>query len=323
MTTKSYAEAFMDGLYGMMQSEPRLSIIGRGILGHGAHSNHEKPLHRDFADRITDPPTSEGAVVSMAIGAAMAGERMFHSLGTASFALEAVNQFLHEAAPAHYMSNGQVKVPVTFQMFHGIRGGGAAQHSASPQAMFVNCPGLEVVMPSSAADVKGLIRSAIKSDNPTFFLMHSDLLGVEEDVPDGDYDVAFGVADVKCDGKDVTVVATSRMVQIALQAAEKLSVDGISVEVVDPRTAVPLDIDGICASVEKTGRLVTVDEAPGMCSIGSEIAASVCERAFHALKAPIARVARAHVPAPFSPNLEAFITPSPESVAAAVRKVLM
>ena len=322
MAIITYAQAFFDGIHAMMASEPRMSIIGRSIFGHGAGRGFERKLAADFAGRIIDPPTAEGGVAALAIGAAMAGERIFAHFGTASFALEAWNQLVNEAAVAHYMSNGQVSVPVTFHMYHGVRGGGGAQHSASPQGMFANVAGLEVVLPSTPADVKGLIRTALKSDNPTIFINHTALMGIEGEVPDGESDIPFGQADIKRQGTDVTAVALSRMVHRTLEAAEIVAADGIETEVVDPRTAAPLDADTICASVAKTGRLVTVEEAIGPCSIGSEIAATVAEHAFGALKAPIVRLARAPVPVPFSPPLEDAITPSAKDIAAAIRKVM-
>ncbi len=322
MATITYAQAFIDGIHSMMASEPSLGIIGRSILGHGAGRDLDRKLKEDFASRIIDPPTAEGGVAALAIGAAMAGMRVFAHFGTASFAFEAFNQLVNEAAVAHYMSNGQVSVPVTFHMYHGIRGGGGAQHSASPQAMFTQVAGLEVVLPSTPADVKGLIRTALKSDNPTIFINHTRIMGLEGEVPGGDYDIPFGQADVKREGTDVTAVAFSRIVHRTLEAAEIVANEGIETEIVDPRTAAPLDAEGICRSVEKTGRLVTVEEAIGPCSIGSEIAATVAEHAFGALKAPIVRLARAPVPVPFSPPLEDAITPSAEDIAAAIRKAV-
>jgi pyruvate dehydrogenase E1 component beta subunit len=322
MATITYAQAFIDGIYQAMAEEPRLTVIGRSILGHGGARGLERKLMADFASRIIDPPTAEGGVAALAIGAAMAGERVFAHFGTASFALEAFNQLVNEAAVARYMSNGQVSVPVTFHMYHGIRGGGAAQHSASPQAMFAGVAGLEVVLPSTAADAKGLIRTALKNDNPTVFINHTRIMGLEGEVPDGDTAIPFGRADVKREGTDVTAVAMSRMVHRTLEAAEIVANEGIETEVVDPRTAAPLDTDGICASVAKTGRLVTVEEAIGPCSIASEVAAAVAEGAFGALKAPVVRIARAPVPVPFSPPLEDAITPSAADIAAAIRKVM-
>lgn len=322
MPIKSFAQALVDGLSYSLASDPRALVIGRGMTGHGPEMDAEKALHEKYADRIDDPPTSEGVTASVAIGAAMAGCPTFVHFGTAVFAFEACNQILNEAGNARFMSNGQLKVPAVFHMYHGIRGGGGAQHSQSPIAMYANVPGLQVVLPSSPADVQGLLRTAMKSNHPTVMLNHNKLLGVKGEVPDGDFDIPFGRADVKRAGKDVTIVATSLTVQVALKAADMLSKEGIDAEVVDPRTVVPLDTDAILRSVRKTGRLVVVDESVLTCSVASEFAACVAEHAFDALKAPIQRVARPHVPVAFAPPLEDYITPTPEKVVAAAKKAL-
>jgi pyruvate dehydrogenase E1 component beta subunit len=252
----------------------------------------------------------------------MAGMRPFLNYGTATFAFEAFNQIMSEAANVRGMSNGQLRAPLTLHMYAGIRGGGAGQHSSSPQAMYANAAGLELVLPASPADAQGLLRSAIKSDNPTVVITHTKLLAMTGDVPDGDFTIPFGQARVAREGRDLTIVATSLMVREALKAADALARDGIEAEVIDPRTIVPLDADGICASVRKTGRVVTVDEGNALCSIGSEISALVAERAFGALKAPILRVARHPVPVAFSPPLEAAIAPHADTIVAAARKVV-
>ena len=251
----------------------------------------------------------------------MAGDRPFVDIGTASFIFEAWSQVVNEAANAHYMSGGQVTVPVVFHMLHGLRGGGGAQHSHSPQAMLFNCPGLEIVLPASPADVKGLIRQAIRSDNPTIVVDHAKLLAIEEEVPDDNYEIPFGQANVRRLGGDATIVATSLSVQTSLEAAEILSQQGVEVEVIDPRTIVPLDMETILTSVEKTGRLVVVDEANLRCSIASEIGISVAEQAFSSLKAAIIRVARPHVPVPSSPPLENYISIDVDKIVKAVEKV--
>jgi pyruvate dehydrogenase E1 component beta subunit len=322
MTVKTYAEAVVDALAGMFRAEPNFHAIGRGILGHGGHERHAHALMKEFGHRFTDPPTAEGATASMGIGAAMSGCRMFVHFGTASFSLEAWNQLINEAGVAHSMSGGQIKVPVVFHMYHGLRGGGSGQHSTSPQGMIANNAGLIVMQPTSPRDVKGMLRAALKCDNPVVWVDHSALLGRSGEVPDEDYEIPLGSAEVKRAGTDVTIVATSRAVLWALDAAEILAGDGISAEVVDPRTLVPLDEDTILTSIRKTGRLVTVDEAIQMCSFGSEIAALAAEKAHDALKAPVARLARAATPVPFSPPLEKAIAPSPESIAAAAKRLM-
>ena len=322
MTVKTYAEALIDALMDMMAEDESFAMIGRGVLGHGAQAHLDKPLQDHYADRITDPPTSEGAVASMGIGAAMSGTRMFVHFGTASFTLEAFNQLIHEAGVAYSMSGGQVRVPIVFHMFHGLRRGGGGQHSLSPQSMLANNPGLHVMMPTTPRDVKGMLRAALLSDTPTFFIDHGALLGIEGEVPDGPYEIPLGQADIRREGSDVTIVATSRPVLWAIAAAEMLAEDGISAEVVDPRSVLPLDAETIIASVAKTGRLVTVDESYQMCSVGSEIAALAAEQAFNSLKAPVQRIARPAAPVPFSPPLEEAMMPGPEKIVEAVKKIM-
>ena len=321
MSVKTYAQALGEALIEIMEEDPKFAIIGRNILGHGAHADGEKPLMERFGDRVTDPPTSEGAAASMGIGAAMSGLRMFVHFGTASFALEAWNQLIHEAGTAHSMSGGQIRVPIVFHMYHGLRGGGGAQHSISPQSMLANNPGLQLMMPTCPGDVKGMLRAAIKSDNPVMFIDQAGLLGTEGEADDARYEIPLGKASVRREGKDVTIVATSRAVLWALEAAEMLAKDGIDAEVVDPRSIIPLDEDTIVASIEKTGRLVTVEESIQMCSIGSEIAALAAERAFSSLKAPVQRVARASSPVSFAPPLEEAVSPSPAKIVEAVKRI--
>lgn len=322
MTTKTYAEAIVDALTLTLRENPKFHIIGRGILGHGGQAHYARPLMDEFADRFTDPPTAEGATASMAIGAAMSGLNMFLHFGTASFALEAWNQIIHEAGTAHSMSGGQIKVPLVMHMYHGLRGGGSGQHSISPQSMLANNPGLMVMQPTTPRDAKGMLRAALKGSNPVLWIDHGALLGTTGEVPDDDYEIPLGTADVRREGTDVTIVASSRPVLWAMEAADRLAEDGISAEVVDPRTLTPLDEDTIVASIRKTGRLVTVDESIQMCSFGSEIAALAAEKAQDALKAPVARVARLATPVPFSPPLEAAVLPGPERIVAAAKSIM-
>lgn len=322
VTRKTYAEALVDGLLGCMEEDPRISLIGSVVLGIGPHAAEMERITRAFPDRIVYPPISEAAIAAMAIGAAMAGERPFVAFGNASFVFEALPGLMNEAPMARYMSGGQVSVPAVFQMLHGPRGGAGAQHSHSPQALLWNCPGLEIVVPASPRDVKGLLRSAIQSDNPTLFFDHPKLLGMEGEVPDGPYEIPLGLAEVKRAGSDVTVVATSLMVQRALEAARQLAAEGIEVEVVDPRTLAPLDEETIFASVNKTGRVVVVDEANLRCGVASELAATIGENCFGALKAPVLRVTRPDVPVPYSPALENFLMVDVEKIVAGVRRTL-
>jgi len=322
MSKQSYAAALVDALHDGLRADPRVSIIGGYVLGLGPQRTLTDRLKQDFPDRVFDPPTSEAGNAAVGVGAAMAGMRPFVDLGTGSFSYLAWSQITNEAAVAHYMSNGRLTAPVTFHLLHGVRGGGAPQHSQSPHAMLWNAPGLEIAAPSTAADVYGLVRTALASRNPTLVVSHAKLLGIETEVPGQKSPIPFGRADIKRRGRDVTVVATSLMVHYCLAAAEALAKEGIDVEVVDPRTLVPLDEKTILDSVSRTGRLVVVDECPLRGGIASEIAATVAERGFRTLKAPIVRVTRPDVPVPYSLPLENFITPDPEKIAAAVRRVL-
>jgi pyruvate dehydrogenase E1 component beta subunit len=319
---KSYAEAIVDALRTSLREDSSVSLVGSYILGLGPKRVLMDEIRAEFPNRVYDPPTSEAAVVSLGAGAAMAGARPFVDMGTASFAYVGWSPLVNEAAVAHFMSGGQVRVPVVYHMLHGLRGGGAAQHSGSPQAMLWNAPGLEIVLPASPYDVKGLIRSAIRSDNPTVLVNHARLMNLEGEVPEQDYFIPFGKADIKRAGQDVTIVATSFVVHAALAAAEELAKEGIEVEVVDPRTLVPLDRDTILDSVGRTGRLVIVDETHLSCGVASEISAIVAEEGFSALRAPILRVATPDIPVAFSKPLEDAITPTADKVAEAVRRVV-
>jgi pyruvate dehydrogenase E1 component beta subunit len=305
-----------------MAEDRMVSLIGSSPLGLGPERVLTERLRERFGDRVVDPPTAEGGVAAVGAGAAMAGARPFVDLLTGSFMYLAWMQIANEAAVGHFMSGGKLTVPVTYHCLEGVRGAGAPQHSQSPHAMLWNAPGLELVLPSTAADVYGLIRSAIHSPNPTVIFSHARLLGIEWEIPEDRAAIPFGVADVKRRGRDVTIVALSIAVHHALAAAAQLAKDGIEAEVIDPRTLVPLDEQTILDSVAKTGRLVVVDEAPLRGGVTSEIAGTVAERGFHHLKAPIARVARADVPVPFSPPLEKAVTPGVGDVVGAVNRVL-
>ncbi len=321
MRELAYHQAKPEGWREVLEADERVHLVAdsTGYLGLSPHRVHFAEIMRRFPDRILAPPISELAVCGLATGAAMNGLRPVVDLITASFAYEAWPQIVNEAANAFYMSGGQTRVPVVFHLLHGIRGAGAAQHSHSPQAMLWNCPGLEIVLPSSPRDVKGLLKTAVASDNPTIFIDHVLLFDVRGEVPDDGEAIPFGKADIKRAGSDVTVVATSLMVQRALEAADVLAKEGIAVEVVDPRTIVPLDFPTIMASVEKTRRVVVVDECHQSCGVAAELVARIAEAGFDKLAAPIRRVATLDVPVPFSPPLEEFVSPSQARIAEAIR----
>jgi pyruvate dehydrogenase E1 component beta subunit len=318
----THAEALALGLTECLDKDPRVVLINAGYGGLTPARSSYNVLREKYADRITDTPISELGYCGIAIGAAMTGLRPIVALSTAAFSFEAWPQIVNEAAVACYGSAGQVTAPVVFHMLTGIRGAGAVQHSHAPQAMFCNAPGLQVVAPGSPADARGLmLTAALTSKNPTIFIDHQKLQTVKGEVDKTNGAIPFGVADVKREGKDVTIVALSVMVPRALEAAETLAKEGISAEVVDPRTLVPLDKKTILKSVAKTGRVVLADESQLTCGVAAELAAVIAEEGFASLKAPIRRVGIPNVPVPYHEAEEEFITPSAAKIVAAARSV--
>jgi pyruvate dehydrogenase E1 component beta subunit len=273
-------------------------------------------------DRVIDCPVSENATTGMAIGAAMAGMRTVMVHPRMDFMVLATDQILNQASKAHYMFGGAINVPVVIRGIINRGGEQAAQHSQALQSLYMNIPGLKVVMPSTAYDAKGLLISSVYDGNPVIYIDDRWLYTQKSPVPEGLYKVPLGKGAIRREGRDVTIVATSYMNVEALKAAESLAADGIECEIVDPRTLKPLDEDLIYSSVAKTGRLVVADAAWRMCGAAAEIAALVSEHAFHHLKAPIQRVTLAEAPAPASSPLEKAYYPWAEDVIKAVRKTL-
>ena len=319
MRELAYYEAKFEALDEIMAADQRVHLINGTFLSLSPHRHVFQNLQKKYGDRMMMPPISELGFCGLATGAAMAGLRPIVDLSTGSFIYEAWPQVANEAANAYSMSGGQTRVPVVFHLFHGLRGGGAAQHSGSPQAMLWNCPGLEIAIPSSPRDVKGLLKTAVASDNPTIFVDHVKLLDLRGEVPENDKPIPFGVADIKRPGSDVTLIATSYTVQVCLAAAEKLAKEKISVEVIDPRTLVPFDLATILASLEKTHRVVIADETHQSCGVTAEIAARIAETGFDKLKTRIRRVSTLDVPVSYSPPLEEHIGPSESRIIDAVR----
>jgi pyruvate dehydrogenase E1 component beta subunit len=320
MATKTYLQALNDALRLEMERDENVIIFGEDVGQFGGCFGVTQGLYNDFGEaRVRDTPITESVVVGAAGGAAASGLRPVAELMFVDFIGVSFDQLFNQAAKMRYMFGGKAKVPMVLRMPQGAGISAAAQHSQSLEAWFMQVPGLKIAMPSTPADAKGLLLTAIRDDNPVVFLEHKLLYGVEGDVPDGDYTVEFGKADVKREGTDVTIVATSLMVHTALAAAEKLEKDGISVEVVDPRTLLPLDMETILASVQKTHAMVVAHEAVGFAGPGAEIAAQVSEQAFDYLDAPVARVAAPFCPVPFSPPLEQAYIPSEEDIIKAVQ----
>lgn len=318
-----FADALAEAVDEILAEDERVTLIGARFVGLVRGRDPLEPVRRRHADRIVWPPISELAYCGIAIGAAMVGMRPIVELSTATFSYEAIPQIVNEAAIAHANSAGQVRVPVVFHMLYGVRGAGGAQHSGSPQGWYWSAPGLQVAMPSSPRDVKGLLRwAALRSSNPTVFLDHAGLMELEGPVPEGPYDIPFGQAEVKREGRDVSVVATSIQVPRALAAAEILArEDGLDVEVVDVRTLQPLDRATLLASARKTGRVVVTDESPDTCGVAAGLAAIVADEAFAHLRAPIKRVSVVPVPVPYAETMEEFVIPRVERIVAAVREV--
>jgi pyruvate dehydrogenase E1 component beta subunit len=296
----------------LMGEDVRLSIYGTS-----------KGLVDEFGpDRVRNTPLSEAAFVGAGVGAAVMGMRPIVDLMVGNFFYVAMDQVCDQAAKIRYMSGGQCRVPVVYLATTGAEGSAAGQHSDSPYPLFMNMGGLKVVLPSTAYDAKGLLKAAIRDENPVIYFEPLAIFGEKGPVPEGEVIVPLGSADVKRAGTDVTIVAIGALVPLALSAAETLAQDGISAEVVDPRTLVPLDRAAILASVRKTGRLVVVDEARRTCGVAAEIAALAAEHAFDALKSPVRRVTAPDTPVPFSPVLEQWYVPDAARIAAAARELV-
>ena len=260
-------------------------------------------------------------ITGLGVGAAMTGLRPVVDIMFGDFLTLVMDQLANQAAKTHYMSGGRLMVPLTLRTTMGATRRSAAQHSQSLHAWVAHVPGLKVVLPSTPADAKGLLKTAIRDDNPVVFIEDKMDYAVKGEVPQGEYTIPFGVADVKRVGEDVTIVATSSMIRVALTAAQELESDGISAEVIDPRTLVPLDVEALVRSAEKTGRAIVVDEGHQRYGVSAELAAVIADRAFYSLDAPVRRLGAMDVPVPFSPPLEDETVPTPETVAAAARQL--
>lgn len=316
-----FIKAMYEGLRDAMREDDTVVVIGedvdRSIIG------ATRGLIEEFGDeRVKNTPISEATFVGACVGAAAAGLRPVVDLMVGSFFYVSMDQVANQAAKLPYMSGGQVSLPIVYFTASGPSGSAAAQHSENPHPMLMNVAGLKVVMPGSPRDAKGLMHAAIKDPNPVVYFQDAVLGGTKGPVPDEPYQIPLGEAEVKREGEDVTVVAIGALVNKAMKVAEELEGEGVSVEVVDPRTLVPLDKKTILDSVRKTGRLVVCDNARITCSAASEIAAIVSEEAFDALEAPPRRVAWEDVPVPFSPVLEKRVLVDDEKIAAAIRSTL-
>ncbi|MCL5105607.1 MAG: alpha-ketoacid dehydrogenase subunit beta [Armatimonadetes bacterium] len=318
-----FVEALREGMRQEMEIDDRVFVMGEGVGPHGSCFKQTDGFCAQFGeDRCRDTPISELAIAGAAVGSAIMGMRPIADLMWIDFSTLAFDQIVNQAAKLNYMSNGQVKVPAVFRATTGRLKSNAAQHSGSWYAAYINIPGLKVVVPSTPYDAKGLIISAIRDDGPVIYLEHKMLLNVKSEVPEEPYAIPLGVAEVKREGTDLTIVATGYEVTESLKAAEMVAGDGISVEVIDPRTLMPYDAETILESVRKTGRLLVVDEGFRFCGYGSEIISMVVEREMDALKQPPRQLNPLHTTIPFSPPLEDFVFPNPEKIANEIRAMV-
>jgi pyruvate dehydrogenase E1 component beta subunit len=321
----TYAEALNEALREEMRRDPSVFVMGEDVAGWGGGGvfGVTKGLVEEFgAERVRDTPISEEAIAAVAVGAAATGSRPVAEIMYVDFIGLAMEPIVNQAAKLRYMFGGKARVPLVIRAQEGAGRGNAAQHSQSLEAWFCHIPGLKVVTPSTPADAKGLLKSAIRDDNPTIFLEHKVLYFAKGPVPEGDVTVPLGVADIKREGRDVTVVGIHTMVGKALKAAEQLADEGIELEVIDPRTLVPLDEQAIVDSVKKTGRLIVSHEAYTRGGYGAEIISRVVEAAFDYLDAPPLRVCARDVPVPYSAPLETAALPQVEDLIAAARALV-
>jgi pyruvate dehydrogenase E1 component beta subunit len=316
-------EAISQALWEEMEADPRVFIMGEEVGVWGGTYAVTKGFYDHFGPRrVKDTPIAEAAIVGGAIGAALTGTRPVAELMTINFAFSAMDHIVNEAAKLHYMFGGQFVLPMVIR---AVGGGGrqlGATHSQTPDAIFAHFPGLKVVAPGTPADAKGLLKAAIRSDDPILFIEHATLYQTRGEVPDGDFVVPIGKSTVQRPGKDVTIITYSKMLEISQKAAEQLAAEGIEAEIVDLRTLRPLDMEPVIESVKKTNRAVVVEEGWKSFGVGSEVASRIYEEAFDHLDAPVKRVAQLEVPLPYNRNLEQLALPNPEWVVKAVKEVL-
>ena len=306
-----------------LERDPNVFLMGEEIAQFDGAYKVTRGLLKEFGDkRVIDTPITELGFAGLGVGAAMAGLRPVIEFMTFNFAVLAADQIVNHAAKMLYMSAGQFKVPIVFRGPNGSAVQVSSQHSQSFESWYAHFPGLKVVMPTTPADAKGLLKSAIRDDDPVIFLEQEKMYSIKGEVPeDPEFTIPLGVADVKRAGTDATIVARGLMMPVALKAAEELAKQGVSVEVIDPRTIRPLDIDTIVKSVKKTNRVVVVEESHAFCGVGAEISAQITERAFDYLDAPVKRLSGADVPMPYAANLEKLALPDVAAIVAAIKEV--
>ena len=324
MSEMTYRDALNLALKEEMRHDPSVVVLGEDVALYEGSFKVTRGLLAEFGEeRVRDTPISENTIIGVSVGAAMGGLRPVAELMTVNFALLAMDQIINHMAKIHFMFGGQATVPMTIRMPGGGGSQLGAQHSQSLETYFMHCPGMHVLYPATPADAKGLLKSAIRNNNPVIFLEHELLYNSKGEVPeDPDYLIPIGSAEVKRPGEHVTIVAYARMTILALQVAEQLASEGISCEVVDLRSLAPLDEATILASVRKTGRAVVVEECWRTCGLGAEITSRIYEHCFDVLKAPVKRVSGLDVPMPYSRKIEKVCIPQPETIKQAVTDVM-
>jgi 2-oxoisovalerate dehydrogenase E1 component len=319
----TYSAATLEALTEEMERDATIFVVGEGIGPRGGNFNTTAGLYERFGPlRLRDTPIAERGFVGLCTGAAMTGSRPVVDFMFIDFILDAMGELINQVAKMQYMSSGRLKMPLLLRGCYGVGSAAATHHSGSYYSVFAHVPGFHVVVPTTPYDAKGLLKTALRCNDPVLFLEQKALLSQRGPVPEEDYAIPFGQAAVVQAGTDVTVVAIGLMVRRALEAAQALQAEGVSVEIIDPRTIAPLDIDTILASVHKTGRLLVVDETFAPCGVGAEIAAQVMQRGFDDLDAPVARLNGLHAPVPYSPALEAAVVPNAKTVAQAITALL-
>lgn len=320
---KTYAQVLNEALKEEMRRDKTIFLLGEDIGLQGGAFGVTQGLLKEFGpERVRETPISELLIAGAGVGAALDGYRPIVEIMYIDFFTLAMDQIVNQAAKMRYMTGGKVKVPLVIRTQGGGGRGSAAQHSQSLEAWFVHIPGLKVVMPSTPYDAKGLLKTAICDDNPVIFIEHKLLYPLKGPVPDKEYNIPLGQADIKRKGKDITIIATSFMVHQALSAAKNLEKEGIDAEVIDPRSLVPLDEEILVNSAKKTGRVVVVHEACKRCGIGAEIASLIMEEAFDFLDGPVVRVAGVDTPIPYNMTLEKLARPDGKDIVEAVKKIL-
>jgi len=322
MPEQTYLEAIRAGLHEEMNRDAAVYLFGEDVALGGPFGVTNGLAEAFGKNRVVNTPISEGTVMGLAIGAALSGLRPVVEIMFIDFITLAMDQLVNHAAKLHYMSGGQLRIPLTVRVQCGISGAMGAHHSQSLESWFLHVPGLKVVMPSNPADAKGLLKSAIRDDNPAVFIEHRGLYWSRGQVPGGEMTLPIGKASIVREGSGVTIVVLAKILESSLEAADELASEGISVEIIDPRSLVPLDVETIVNSVKKTSRLVIVHEAVEQGGVGAEIVARVQQTAFFYLDSPILRVAAPFAPVPASPWLEKHFVPGKDQIIDAVRKVL-